>query len=116
MAAVAQAPHLLPSTSSSGSISRPSSSTATIKPTENKSASKPDEPNSTSSTSDKPVAKVTVSEATPVDEKGEVKKENGDGEFGTALWHISSGLGPFHSSIPLCYCSRHARRVNILSS
>ncbi|KAK6903271.1 hypothetical protein I203_108536 [Kwoniella mangroviensis CBS 8507] len=80
MAAVAQAPPLLPSTSSTDSISRPSSSSATVKPTENKSnASKPDKPNSTSSTSGKPVAKVTVSEATPVDEKGEVKKENGDG-------------------------------------
>ncbi|WWC89690.1 uncharacterized protein L201_004615 [Kwoniella dendrophila CBS 6074] len=79
MAAVAQAPPMLPTTSSSGSISRPSSSAATVRPTEAKTINPP--PTVKPDTAETPIAKVTVSEATPVEEKGEVKKESGDGEF-----------------------------------
>ncbi|WWC60778.1 uncharacterized protein I303_103354 [Kwoniella dejecticola CBS 10117] len=80
MAAVAQAPPMLPSNSSAGSISRPSSSSAITKPTETK-GSNTNQTSKTEASDNAPVAKVTVSEATPVDEKGQVKKENGDAPF-----------------------------------
>ncbi|WWC69125.1 uncharacterized protein I206_103061 [Kwoniella pini CBS 10737] len=83
MAAVAQAPPMLPSTSSTGSISRPSSSSATAKPSESKTLNQPSKPEA----SDKTGAKVIVSEATPVDEKSEVKKENGDASPTNVIFH-----------------------------
>ncbi|WVR05469.1 hypothetical protein IAU60_002485 [Kwoniella sp. DSM 27419] len=84
MAAVAQAPAMLPSTSSSGGISRPSSAAAKSKPVESAAVAKSD-------TTERPVATVTVSEATPVDEKGEVKKENGEAKSPKAA---TQPLGP----------------------
>ncbi|WRT67464.1 uncharacterized protein IL334_004436 [Kwoniella shivajii] len=93
MAAVAQAPPILPSASPSGSISRPSSSSATIRLTESKNPNvNANAASSKSDNADKPVAKVIISEATPVEEKGELKKENGDGK------------SPFYNS-PQCSAS-----------
>ncbi|OCF32035.1 hypothetical protein I316_06191 [Kwoniella heveanensis BCC8398] len=77
MAAVAQAAPGLPSSSSANNISRPSS--AASKPKSESSNLVKSE--STDKSNVKPsAATVTVSEATPVEEKGEVKKENGDAQ------------------------------------
>nr|XP_031861056.1 uncharacterized protein CI109_003416 [Kwoniella shandongensis]KAA5528128.1 hypothetical protein CI109_003416 [Kwoniella shandongensis] len=76
MAAVAQAPPILPSTSSSGSVPpRPTSSASTSR--------KQSQPESTtiskSESGDRaPTVAIKLTESTPVEEKGEAKKENGD--------------------------------------
>ncbi|KAK8869502.1 hypothetical protein IAR55_000067 [Kwoniella newhampshirensis] len=77
MAAVAQAPSMLPSTSSSsGSVPpRPTSSASTSrKQTQAESTTI-----SRNASGDRAPVTIKLTESTPVEEKGEVKKENGDG-------------------------------------
>ncbi|WVQ99052.1 hypothetical protein IAU59_006184 [Kwoniella sp. CBS 9459] len=91
MAAIAQAPPGLPSASSANNISRPSSAASKSKPESSTLAKSDSADKSNNSNAKPPVATVTVSEATPVEEKGEVKKENGDGKSPKAS---NQPLGP----------------------